>query len=123
MQLFRLLPERFSHAVTVLTILVSLSAACSGQTNRFEAGISAKERGQYLTAIRSWLPLAEDGMPEAQVNLGHMYNEGLGVDVDYEEALAIVGKLVFAVPRVQEAVGALVSWRAAQMYRFDLNCM
>ena len=26
-------------------------------------------------------------MPEAQVNLGHMYNEGLGVDVDYEEAL------------------------------------
>ena len=26
-------------------------------------------------------------MPEAQVNLGHMYNEGLGVDVDFEQAL------------------------------------
>ena len=26
-------------------------------------------------------------MPEAQVNLGHMYNEGLGVNVDYEQAL------------------------------------
>ena len=87
MQLFRLITERFPHTVTFVMILASLSSTCLGQTNRFEAGISAKERGQYLTAIRSWLPLAEDGMPEAQVNLGHMYNEGLGVDVDYDEAL------------------------------------
>ena len=74
----------------IMTVSVLLSVSftnLSAQSNRFEAGISAKARGQYLTAIRSWQPLAEDGMPEAQVNLGHMYNEGLGVDVDYEEAL------------------------------------
>lgn len=87
MQLFRFIPDRLPCTVTLALVLASFSAACLAQSNRFEAGISAKERGQYATAIRSWLPLAEDGMPEAQVNLGHMYNEGLGVDVDYEEAL------------------------------------
>ena len=74
----------------ILTVSVLFSIYfndLSAQSNRFEAGISAKARGQYLTAIRSWQPLAEDGMPEAQVNLGHMYNEGLGVNVDYEQAL------------------------------------
>ena len=73
---------------TIVAALFTISFNnLSAQSNRFEAGISAKARGQYLTAIRSWQPLAEDGMPEAQVNLGHMYNEGLGVNVDFEEAL------------------------------------
>ena len=75
------------YTATVAALLFISSNNLSAQSNRFEAGISAKARGQYLTAIRSWQPLAEDGMPEAQVNLGHMYNEGLGVDIDYEEAL------------------------------------
>ena len=56
------------------------------QSNRFEAGIAALQREQYSTAFRSWLPLAEDGMPEAQLNLGHLYQEGLGVEIDYSAA-------------------------------------
>lgn len=80
----------FGRRFFVISVSVLFSTALndlSAQSNRFEAGISAKARGQYLTAIRSWQPLAEDGMAEAQVNLGHMYNEGLGVNVDFEQAL------------------------------------
>ena len=80
-----------TEAVSLLLIIFGLSVFASGiaagQSNRFEAGVSAKNRGQHLTAIRSWLPLAEDGMAKAQLNLGHMYHEGLGVDIDYGIAL------------------------------------
>lgn len=71
---------------SALLFAIGTTSAALAQSNRFEAGIAAKERGQYLTAIRSWLPLAEEGMPDAQVNLGHMYNEGFGVDRDLEAA-------------------------------------
>ena len=53
------------------------------QTDRLEAGLAAMERGHYATAIRSWMPIAEDGVPEAQNNIGHMYEEGLGVPQNY----------------------------------------
>ena len=41
-------------------------------------------RGRFAVAYRSWLPLA---MPEAQLNLGLLYQSGQGVDVDLEKAL------------------------------------
>lgn len=72
--------------VSALLLAIETTSVASAQSNRFEAGIAAKERGQYLTAIRSWLPLAEEGMPDAQVNLGHMYNEGFGVERDLDAA-------------------------------------
>ena len=87
LKLLQILPLQQVFTSTFAALFLISSTNLSAQSNRFEAGISAKARGQYLTAIRSWQPLAEDGMPEAQVNLGHMYNEGLGVDVDFEQAL------------------------------------
>ena len=80
----------FSLGAAIITFFIFSFTAlptAEAQSNRFEAGVAAKERGQYLTAIRSWLPLAEDGMADAQVNLGHMYNEGFGVDRDLSTAL------------------------------------
>jgi uncharacterized protein len=80
----------FSLGAAIIALLIFSFTAlptAKAQSNRFEAGVAAKERGQYLTAIRSWLPLAEDGMADAQVNLGHMYNEGFGVDRDLSTAL------------------------------------
>ena len=56
------------------------------QSSRFEAGIAAMNRGRYAVAFRSWLPLAEAGMPEAQLNLGKLYQSGQGVDLDLEQA-------------------------------------
>ncbi len=49
--------------------------------------IEAMERGDYATAFKISLPLAEQGDAEAQYNLGSMYDEGLGVPQDYAEAV------------------------------------
>ena len=72
----------------VIVLLVSFLAVDSeAQSNRFEAGIAAKNRGRYQTAFRSWLPLAEAGMAEAQLNIGSLYQNGQGVNTDYAEAM------------------------------------
>jgi len=57
------------------------------QQAAFDAGRAAKDRGHYATAIRAWLPLAEAGSAEAANNIGHMYEEGLGVAQNYGEAM------------------------------------
>jgi TPR repeat protein len=57
------------------------------QQAAFDAGLAAKDRGHYATAIRAWLPLAEAGSAEAANNIGHMYEEGLGVAQNYGEAM------------------------------------
>ena len=65
-------------------LLVSLSAPAWAD---FEEGFAAFERGDYATAYREYLPLAEAGMPEAQSNLGLMYYNGQGVPQDYAVAV------------------------------------
>lgn len=53
----------------------------------FEAGSDAYNRGDYTTAYRDWLSLAERGDAEARYNLGVMYEKGQGVPQDYAEAV------------------------------------
>ena len=53
----------------------------------FESGMAATERGDYSTALRQFLPLADQGHADAQFNLGAMYREGRGVLIDYAEAM------------------------------------
>lgn len=75
--------------VTCLVALFNASSA-SAQDNaesQFDAGIAAMERGHYATAMRAWLPLANAGIAQAQNNMGHMYEEGLGVAQNYTTAL------------------------------------
>ena len=69
-----------------LTMLFVVNTDLIAQSSRFEAGIAAMNRGRYAVAFRSWLPLAEAGMPEAQLNLGKLYQSGQGVDLDLEQA-------------------------------------
>ncbi len=45
----------------------------------FRAGVEAVERGDYAAALAAWLPLAEAGDGEAQLNVGLLYEQGLGV--------------------------------------------
>jgi TPR repeat protein len=59
----------------------------AAQQAAFDAGIAARDRGHYATAIRAWLPLAEAGSAEAANNIGHMYEEGLGVAQNYSTAM------------------------------------
>ena len=49
---------------------------------QFQQGFEATERGDYQTAFKLWLPLAEQGDAKAQFNLGVMYGNGLGVKQD-----------------------------------------
>lgn len=74
--------------VSGIFFFLSLSASLLfAQSDRFEAGLAAKERGHYATALRSWLPMAQDGNAEAQNNVGHMYEEGFGVAQNYATAM------------------------------------
>ena len=71
------------YLYTTLLIIALFNPIVSAQQDRFESGLASKDRGHYATAIRAWLPLAESGNPEAQNNVGYMYEEGLGVPQNY----------------------------------------
>ena len=64
--------------------LLLLALPAHGQD--WQKGLDAYERGDYATALAEWRPLAEAGVPGAQINLGIMYRNGHGVNRDYAEA-------------------------------------
>jgi hypothetical protein len=66
-------------AVSIAGLSLSASAG-------FDEGSAAFTRGDYVTALNEWRPLAENGNARAQFNLGLMYVDGLGVPQDYAEA-------------------------------------
>ena len=45
------------------------------------------DRADYKTALRVWLPTAEKGNAEAQVNVGEIFERGLGDEPNYEMAI------------------------------------
>jgi len=63
--------------------LLLLAAAPGGD---FRAGLSAYNSGDYVTAMRDWLPLAERGDAPAQAGIGFLFHKGLGVAQDDAEA-------------------------------------
>jgi len=52
----------------------------------FAAGLAAYQKGDYVTAAKEWLPLAQQGDPGDQFNIGLMYEQGQGLPQDYAEA-------------------------------------
>ncbi len=52
----------------------------------FDEGLAAYERGDYETAYKEFLPLAQTGDAGAQTILGFMYNVGLALPQDYVRA-------------------------------------
>ena len=82
-------PRLFSAAA----LLIVLASAASGQTSdeneqRFAEGLAAYDAGDYETTVEAWFPLAEAGVPEAQVALADLYMNGLGVKADPAAAAA-----------------------------------
>src|SRR5437016_1266347 len=63
-------------------VLLSLGIALRAWAG-FDEGIAAFSRGDYATALREWLPLAQQGDANAQSSLGYMYVMGQGVPQDY----------------------------------------
>ncbi|HHV6527378.1 TPA: tetratricopeptide repeat protein, partial [Haemophilus influenzae] len=54
---------------------------------QFQQGLEATKRGDYQTAFKLWLPLAEQGNASIQFNLGLMYKKGQGIKQDDFEAV------------------------------------
>jgi hypothetical protein len=74
---------RFTPTLFGVALLLALVPAY-GQD--FQKGLDAADRGDYPTALREWRPLAEQGLADAQTNLGLMYEYGEGVPKDYVQA-------------------------------------
>lgn len=46
----------------------------------------AYDRANYATALKIWLPRAQEGDPDAQTYVGEIYEKGLGIQADYNIA-------------------------------------
>ena len=66
-------------AIVVLITAVPVSAD-------FQAGLDAYQKGDYVGAAKEWRPLAEQGDPEPQYNMGLLYLDGKGVPQNPTEA-------------------------------------
>ena len=55
-----------------LTFLFLFSGSVYGDD--YQDGLDAADRGDFRTAVRLWLPLAEQGIAKAQSNLGDIYS-------------------------------------------------
>jgi hypothetical protein len=52
----------------------------------------AYDRANYATALKIWLPQANQGDPAAQTYVGEIYEKGLGIQADYNLAASWYGK-------------------------------
>jgi len=68
-----------------LFALATLIAAPSAFAD-FQTGLEAYQKGDYVGAAKEWRPLAEQGNPVAQFNLGLLYLDGHGVPQSPVEA-------------------------------------
>jgi len=59
-----------------------LGSSLDGFAQDLVKASNAYEGGDYVTALREWKLLAEQGNSEAQFRLGWMYYDGTGVDQD-----------------------------------------
>lgn len=67
-------------------IAAAFFAAISIAAGDFEAGARAYDKGDFATALKEWMPVAEKGGSAAQFNIGLLYQEGQGVPQNYTEA-------------------------------------
>ena len=80
----------------------------------FDDGVAAYERGEYATAMKDFLPLAEQGDANAQAMLAGMYGSGRGVPKNYSESVKW-GKLA------AEQGNADAQFNLAVFYAFGLG--
>lgn len=65
----------------------ALAMPIASLAGALEDGHTAFDAQRYEDALRLWQPLAEQGDPDAQYNLGLLYMNGLGVEKDERTAL------------------------------------
>jgi uncharacterized protein len=72
--------------VRSLVLLAALTPAAA-HADAFDDGAIAFQKGDYYRAEKLWRPLAEQGIPKAEFNLGFLYAQGSGVRQDTDEAV------------------------------------
>src|SRR5262244_4388002 len=85
-----LLPGQIRRLGTQMTYLSARQAVkTSARDCEIRGGeYVAYDRANYATALKVWLPLAEQGDASAQTNVGEIFEKGLGVPPDYAAAAA-----------------------------------
>lgn len=71
----------------VLILAVVLHASPSFGQDLLQTGIDAYRRGDYVTALKVFHTLAEQGNANGQNTMGILYGRGLGVPADHAEAV------------------------------------
>lgn len=71
----------------MLALLTLLSVQAAAAPREFEQGMNAMLEGNFAEAYCLWKPLAQRGHAEAQYNLGWLYANGNGMNVDPELAM------------------------------------
>lgn len=77
-------------------LFCALFAVSAPSRADFAAGLKAYEAGDFTTAMRAWLPLAEAGDAEAQFRVGRMFDVGEGMAVNAKKAVFWYGKAATA---------------------------
>jgi len=74
------------NSLTLALAAMALTAIAAS-ADSLQDGASAFQRGDYNRALSTWRPLAVQGNPTAQNNLGIMYLDGKGVPRNTNEAV------------------------------------
>jgi len=67
---------------SVLAALAGLALAACSPAPSFDKGVDAYKAKDYAGAMAQWRPLADKGEARAQLNVGSLYRDGLGVKAD-----------------------------------------
>jgi uncharacterized protein len=79
--------HRLLYGILALIAASASLAATATPANTMEEGLTALRNKDYARALELLRPLANAGNPLAQFDLGVLYDQGLGVEKDDQEAL------------------------------------
>lgn len=71
--------KRFNRQMRIGTLILTLLLTGNAIAGALNDGLAAFQAGRYEQAFELWKPLAESGDPDAQYNIGLLFQNGLGV--------------------------------------------
>jgi TPR repeat protein len=77
---------RIKQLLFFSTMLLTLTLGNLALSADFQKGKVAFDKGDYETALREWMPLAEQGDASSQFQIGYIYQTGQGVLRNYKTA-------------------------------------
>jgi len=96
------------HKAFTLGLAALAFGAAAATADPLQDGAAAFKRGDYGQALSAWRPLAAQGNPTAQNNLGIMYLDGKGVPRNTDEAVRYLSLSAAAgSPQGQNNLGGL----------------